>query len=131
MGLGVRHQDSPLFVLSSALVYTWEDCSVRSLLVDARVSLDDSSRATVSMGGVMIGPSTKWMLDEDILRCPACVSGPDRSAAKADPGRLEVVGDRWLVCLDCGRKYPVEDDIPQMLIEIGDKYRQIPPDELK
>lgn len=40
----------------------------------------------------------------DILACPV-----DRK-----PVRLE--GDR-LVCSECGRRYPVVDDIPVMLIE--------------
>jgi uncharacterized protein YbaR (Trm112 family) len=59
----------------------------------------------------------------DILRCPYCVSGPTRKGGE-DPGRLELVNDVWLVCQepDCDRKYPVIDDIPRMLIEIGDKY---------
>lgn len=78
----------------------------------------------------MIGPSTQWMLDENLLRCPACVSGPERPADKEDPGHLELVKDKWLVCVDCGRKYPVENDIPQMLIETGDKNRSTPVEEL-
>jgi len=78
----------------------------------------------------MIGPSTQWMLDQDILRCPSCVSAPDRRPG-TDPGGLEVVKSKWLVCRDCQRKYPVEDDIPQMLIEIGDKYRQTPAEQLE
>jgi len=58
-----------------------------------------------------------------ILRCPACVSGSTRRKGE-DPGRLELVDGVWLVCQesDCGRKYPIIDDIPRMLIEIGDKY---------
>ena len=79
----------------------------------------------------MIGPSTQWMLDENLLRCPACVSGPERPADKADPGHLELVKDKWLVCVDCGRKYPVENDIPQMLIETGDQNRNTPVDGLR
>jgi uncharacterized protein YbaR (Trm112 family) len=37
---------------------------------------------------------------------------------------LELVSDTWLVCqeADCGRKYPVADDIPDMRIETGDKW---------
>jgi uncharacterized protein YbaR (Trm112 family) len=67
----------------------------------------------------------------EILRCPHCVSGPTRKEGP-DPGRLELVRDEWLVCQepDCGRKYPIVDDIPRMLIEIGDKYRETPVEEL-
>ena len=66
------------------------------------------------------------MVDEDllrILRCPYCVSGETRKAGD-DPGRLELIQDSWLVCLesDCGRKYPIRDEIPIMLIEEGDKW---------
>jgi uncharacterized protein len=66
------------------------------------------------------------MISQDllaILRCPACVSGPTRRRS-ADPGRLELVKDTWLVCQEpgCGRKYPIADDIPVMLIDTGDKW---------
>ncbi len=40
----------------------------------------------------------------DILACPAC---------KAD---VKLEGDR-IVCTKCGRRYPVKDDIPIMLID--------------
>jgi uncharacterized protein YbaR (Trm112 family) len=68
----------------------------------------------------------------EILRCPACVSGPTRRQG-ADPGRLQLVKDTWLVCQEegCGRKYPIKDDIPVMLIEEGDKYRNTPVEELE
>ena len=66
----------------------------------------------------------------DILRCPACVSGPTRDTSKEDPGQLDFVRQQWLVCKDCGRKYPVRDDIPVMLIEEGDKQRATPADQL-
>ncbi|MFB0534867.1 MAG: Trm112 family protein [Anaerolineae bacterium] len=67
----------------------------------------------------------------DILRCPACVSGPNRREGP-DPGRLELVNGVWLVCQEdgCNRKYPIRDDIPVMLIEEGDKYRDVPVDQL-
>ena len=66
-----------------------------------------------------------------IIRCPHCVSGPTRRAGE-DPGRLELVHDCWLVCQepDCGRKYPIVDDIPIMLIETGDKWMNTPVAEL-
>jgi len=56
----------------------------------------------------------------DILRCPHCVSGPTRVAG-ADPGRLSLVRETWLVCQEpgCGRKYPIANDIPDMRIESG------------
>jgi len=58
-----------------------------------------------------------------ILRCPACVSGPTRRPG-ADPGRLELVKGAWLVCQEegCGRKYPILDGIPNMLVETGDRW---------
>ncbi len=68
------------------------------------------------------------MIDEkllEILRCPVCVHD------NPDGGKLELVRDgKWLVCSDCGRKYPIRDDIPVMLIEEGDKWRNTPVDEL-
>jgi len=52
----------------------------------------------------------------EILRCPACVQTKE--------GLLTLVKDTWLVCQepDCGRKYPIRDDIPVMLIEEGDLW---------
>ena len=52
----------------------------------------------------------------DILRCPHCV--------REKQGMLKLVKDTWLVCQepDCKRKYPIRDDIPVMLIEVGDKW---------
>ncbi|GAB4433239.1 MAG: hypothetical protein Kow0031_14800 [Anaerolineae bacterium] len=67
----------------------------------------------------------------EILRCPYCVSGPTRKEGD-DPGRLELVNGVWLVCQepDCGRKYPIKEDIPVMLIEEGDRWIDTPVDEL-
>lgn len=47
------------------------------------------------------------MLDQtllEILACPAC----------KEPIRLE---EEKIVCTGCGRRYPIRDDIPIMLIE--------------
>ncbi len=60
----------------------------------------------------------------EILRCPADVrNGPNA-------GMLDLVRDTWLVCRDCGRKYPIKNDIPIMLIEEGDKYQKLSVDQL-
>ena len=60
----------------------------------------------------------------EILRCPACVQEED------DAGHLDLVKGVWLVCQTCGRKYPIRDDIPVMLIEEGDRWRNAPVDSL-
>lgn len=58
----------------------------------------------------------------EILRCPVCV--------QEDKGLLTLVKETWLVCGDCGRKYPIVDDVPVMLIETGDKWRETAPETL-
>lgn len=50
----------------------------------------------------------------EILRCPVCVHGKD--------GLLKLEKETWLVCSECGRKYPIVDDIPVMLVDEGDKW---------
>ena len=50
----------------------------------------------------------------DILRCPACV--------REKEGLLDYHQEAWLICRDCGRKYPIRHDIPVMLIDEGDKW---------
>jgi hypothetical protein len=37
-------------------------------------------------------------------------------------GELKFYKDAWFICNECGRKYPVVDDIPVMLIDEGDKW---------
>ncbi len=63
------------------------------------------------------------MLPEDLLAilvCPACKT------------KVKFVAEKWLVCQNpnCRRKYPIKNDIPIMLIEEGDKYVDIPEEEL-
>ena len=58
----------------------------------------------------------------EILRCPVCV--------REKEGLLDLHQDTWLVCQDCGRKYPIVDDIPVMLIDEGDKWIQTAVDQL-
>ena len=61
----------------------------------------------------------------DILRCPACASKPGE-----DPGQLTLIAEKWFVCQDCDRKYPIREGIPVMLIDEGDKHRGVPVEEL-
>ena len=50
----------------------------------------------------------------EILRCPAC--------APEGKGLLEMYKETWLICQDCGNKYPIVEDIPVMLISEGEKW---------
>jgi uncharacterized protein len=58
----------------------------------------------------------------EILRCPACV--------REKEGCLKMVNEAWLICEDCGRKYPIVEDIPVMLISEGDKWQHFKENEL-
>lgn len=53
---------------------------------------------------------SKALLDK--LVCPSC-------KAAVDPVEVEAGEDvqSWLVCRGCGLRFPVRDDIPQMLID--------------
>jgi len=71
-------------------------------------------------------PATDLPIPQDlleILRCPAC-------APEGREGLLDLVHNAWLVCRECGRKYPIRDGIPVMLIEEGDKWQRTPVDDL-
>lgn len=63
----------------------------------------------------------------EILRCPKAVQSDEYGD---DPGRLRLVKDSWLVSDDSGYKYPIRDGIPVMLIEEGEKWKDVPEDEL-
>jgi uncharacterized protein YbaR (Trm112 family) len=58
----------------------------------------------------------------EILRCPNCV--------REKEGLLDYYKETWLICQDCGRKYPIRDDIPVMLIDEGDKRINTKVDDL-
>jgi uncharacterized protein YbaR (Trm112 family) len=57
-----------------------------------------------------------------ILRCPSCV--------QQKQGLLKLHKDTWLICSDCGRKYPIVEDIPVMLIAEGVKWQKTPENDL-
>lgn len=52
-----------------------------------------------------------------ILRCPSCV--------QQKGGLLKNYKESWLICTDCGRKYPIVEDIPVMLIAEGEKWQNV------
>ncbi len=58
----------------------------------------------------------------EIIRCPVCV--------KEKEGLLEYYKKAWFVCNECGRKYPIVEDIPVMLISEGDKWITTEKDKL-
>jgi len=58
----------------------------------------------------------------EILRCPACV--------REREGNLEFYKESWLICQDCGRKYPIVNDIPVMLISEGDRWNSTEKNDL-
>ena len=58
----------------------------------------------------------------EILRCPNCVQEKE--------GLLEFYKESWLICQDCGRKYPIREDIPVMLIDEGDKWIETKKEDL-
>lgn len=60
----------------------------------------------------------------EILRCPVCV----REEGKQ--GELTLHRDAWLICNDCGRKYPILEEIPVMMIDEGDKWIETAVDDL-
>ena len=70
----------------------------------------------------------------EYLRCPVAVHYTDKGD---NPGSLRLVHNCWLVCDDSGYKYPIRDGIPVLLIDEGEKYKDIseadlpvpPPDE--
>jgi len=61
----------------------------------------------------------------EIVRCPVCIqNGPEH-------GKLTLTEDgNWLLCAECGRKYPIREDVPVLLIEEGDKWVDTPVEEL-
>ena len=64
----------------------------------------------------------------DILRCPKAVQEKEKFGA--DPGRLRIVKNSWLVSDDSGLKYPIRDGIPVMLIDEGEKWSGVTDEEL-
>lgn len=78
---------------------------------------EDSTFDLAPVGNVGSNGSTpggKRTISKELLEILAC---------PADKQPVELQGDDFLVCHTCGRRYPIEDGIPIMLIEEGDKYK--------
>lgn len=58
----------------------------------------------------------------EILRCPVAIRNKTSSE---DPGRLRLMGEYWLICDDSGMKYPIVNGIPIMLIDEGQKWKDV------
>lgn len=65
----------------------------------------------------------------EFLRCPYCVSSDTRVPGD-DPGRLQLYKDCWLIEPVQGRKYPIRNGIPIMLIKVGEQWMQTKPEDL-
>lgn len=70
-----------------------------------------------------------------ILRCPHCLGKAGKYQAQTpaeDRGRLQLFRDRWLVCQgeDCGRKYPIHDGLPIMLLDEAERWKDVAVDDL-
>lgn len=63
----------------------------------------------------------------ELLRCPVAVR--DKELGE-DPGRLTLVHNCWLVCEDSKMRYPIRDGIPVMLIEEGEKWKNMDIEDL-
>jgi uncharacterized protein YbaR (Trm112 family) len=79
---------------------------------------EDSAFDLAPVGGSsadtgMLPAGTKRTISPELLEILACPADKQPVVLQAD----------FLVCHTCGRKYPIEDGIPIMLIEEGDKHR--------
>jgi uncharacterized protein len=73
----------------------------------------DFAPATPAGEGAALTSGAKRTISPELLEILAC---------PADKAPVELQDD-YLVCHTCGRRYPIEDGIPIMLIEEGDKHR--------
>ena len=67
-----------------------------------------------SVSGNGATPGGKRTISKELLEILAC---------PADKQPVALQGDDFLICRSCGRRYPIEDGIPIMLIEEGDKHK--------
>ena len=92
-----------LGVAAARLVRQYQEDSAFDL---APVGAGSNGKEALPAGG-------KRTISNELLEILAC---------PADKQKVELQDD-FLICRTCGRRYPVEDGIPIMLIEEGDKHR--------
>jgi uncharacterized protein YbaR (Trm112 family) len=57
----------------------------------------------------MTAPQSPMSLLLEVLRCPVCIAAVDPHPSAEAPTEL--------VCTVCGRRYPVRDGVPVMLVD--------------
>jgi len=72
-----------------------------------------------------VAAPNSWVIE--LLRCPHCAA-VTRGAGQ-DDGRLTLYKDVWLLA-ECTRKYAIREGIPVMLIEEGEKWMEVEPENL-
>ncbi|MBI5649302.1 MAG: ribosomal protein S18-alanine N-acetyltransferase, partial [Chloroflexi bacterium] len=119
-------------LLLLAMIEAAAEQNARVLTLEVRVSNQDAQVLYRKHGFNIVGERKHYYSDnqEDAL----IMTTPHITTAEyqLNMGRLVLYKDAWLVCQekDCGRKYPIKNDIPIMLIEEGDKYVQMPVERL-
>jgi SAM-dependent methyltransferase/uncharacterized protein YbaR (Trm112 family) len=64
-----------------------------------------------------------------IISCPSCVKA-DTGDVEKPSGHLSPGPEQWLICDDCGRKYPSLDGTPKLMIQEGEKWAGTSVEEL-
>lgn len=62
----------------------------------------------------------------EMIRCPHCM----QNQTKEGQGKFEFYQETWLICDDCGRKYPIIDDIPVLLLDEAEKWMGVTKENL-
>jgi len=68
------------------------------------------------------GRNTTELPDDfiELLGCPRCLTHPEKVPADQPRGKLTLTREQdaaWLLCEQCGRRYPIEDGIPNLLLD--------------
>ncbi len=64
-----------------------------------------------------------YAIDESALGGAVSAELIERLVCPLDKGPLVLIDGKWLVNRRNGYRYPIEDGIPVMLVEVGERYR--------